>query len=370
MKALFTKSIVVIFLSLTSFVSCSNDLAVNSGQSYTDRLKFVTDSIVANSQVPGIVALVVDHKKGVDWLYAAGRSDISQNLPANTDHNFRIGSNTKTFTGTVLLQLVDEGSLNLNDKLSVFFPAFLKADSITVAMLCNMTTGIFNYTDDEAFQNQVMSDPSKVWTPQELVNVGFSRSFYFEPGTDWKYSNTNTIILGMIIEQLTGHTLQYEINNRIIAPLMLSNTGFLTSGLDLPGTHGRGYYAGTYEENLDMTEFIDVSWVWSAGSGYSKPRELQKYAEALVGGGLLSDSLQQKRLNDMRFINPVISYGLCLAKRGTFYGHNGSLPGYTSSMYHSKDKDCTVIIYYNCELSVVPDDLFFLYMKILYGDNY
>ena len=123
-----------------------------------------------------------------------------------------------------------------------------------------------------------------------------------------------------------------------------------------------------------MTEIMDVSWAWSAGSAYSVPRELQKYAERLVGGGFLSDSLQQKRLNDMLAITPDINYGLCLARRGSFYGHNGGMPGFTSTMYHSNNKNCTVIIYFNCDLEapvpIVPDMLLMRFMNILYGMDY
>jgi D-alanyl-D-alanine carboxypeptidase len=361
-------------------LSCKSDNIISSTQQIAnqlliDKMKFVTDSIVQNSRVPGIVALVVDNVRGIDWLYTSGVSNIPANLPMNGSYTFRIGSNTKTMTGTVLLQLVDEGKLALNDKLSKYFPAFPKSDSITIAMLCKMTSGIFNYTDDVDFWNTItVSNPSKVWLPQELLDVGFSHNFNFPPGTGWSYSNTNTIILGMIIEKLTGNTLQSEINNRIIQPLQLSNTGFLTSGRDLPGTHGRGYYSGEYEENNDMTEVMDVSWGWAAGSAYSVPRELRKYAERLVGGGFLSDSLQQKRLNDMQAITPDINYGLCLARRGSFYGHNGGMPGFTSTMYHSNNKNCTVIIYFNCDLvapvPIVPDMLFMRFMNILYGIDY
>ena len=367
------KPIVIISLLLLyafTIDSCKKESTPDPNQPLIGQMKAVTDSIVKNTHVPGIVALVVDHKRGIDWLYTAGYSDIPNQLPMDGRYTFRIGSNTKTMTGTVLLQLVDEGKLALNDKLSKYYPQYPKADSITIAMLCNMSSGIYNFTDDKTWQNTLFSNPTRVWTPQESVDIGFSHAFYFSPGSGWFYSNTNTIILGMLIEKLTGNSLQSEIDNRIIKPLQLSNTGFLTSGLNFPGTHGRGYYSGEYTENEDFTEVFDISWGWAAGSAYSSPRELQKYAEALVGGGLLSDSLQQRRLNDLKVLSPSAAYGLCLLKRGSFYGHNGALPGFTSSMYHSNEKDCTVIIYFNCQLELPPDFLFARFMGILYGENY
>lgn len=360
----------VLLFTIISLISCEKENAFDSNQLLIDQMKAVTDSIITNTKVPGIVALVVDHKRGVDWLYTAGYSDIPNKLPMDGSYTFRIGSNTKTMIGTVLLQLVDEGKLALNDKLSKYYPEYPKADSITITMLCNMTSGIYNFTDNITWQNTLFSDPTKVWTPRESVDMGFSYNFYFSPGSSWHYSNTNTIILGMLIEKLTGNSLQSEIENRIVKPLQLSNTGFLTSGLNLPGIHGRGYYAGDYAENDDFTEYIDVSWAWAAGSAYSTPRELQKYTEALVKGGLLSDSLQQRRCNDMIFLKPDVSYGLCLLKNGSFYGHNGALPGFSSSMYHSNEKNCTVIIYFNCLLELHPDFLFERFMSILYSDDF
>ncbi len=233
-----------------------------------------------------------------------------------------------------------------------------------------MTSGIFNYTSDEAWIHELLYNPLRLWLPEELADIGFSHDFVFVPGSDWQYSNTNTILVGMIIEKATGNSLEQEIENRIVEPLNLSNTGLITSGLDLPGHHGRGYYIGEYVENHDVTETIDVSWSWAAGSAYSTPGDLQKYVEHLVGGGLLSHALQQKRLDDIHTVDGSTGYGLAIAKRGTFYGHNGALPGFASSMYHSIEKDCTVIIYFNSLLGYHPDFLFYRFMDILYGEVY
>lgn len=360
----------ILLVSVLSFISCERETEIDANQLLIDQMKAVTDSIIENTGVPGIVALVVDHKRGIDWLYTAGYSDIARKLPMDGSFSFRIGSNTKTMTGTVLLQLVDEGKLSLSDKLSEYYPEFPKADSITIAMLCNMTSGIYNFSDTEIWQNRLFDEPAKVWTPQESIDIGFSENFYFSPGSGWFYSNTNTIILGMLIEKITGNSLQSEVEKRIVNALNLSNTGLLTSGLTFPGIHGRGYYAGEYAEDADLTEYFDISWAWAAGSAYSTPRELQKFVSAMVQGKLLSDSLSQKRLDDIIELSPNAGYGLCLLKRGSFYGHNGAVPGFTSSMYHSNEKNCTVIIYFNCQLEPAPDYLFARFMKILYGGEY
>lgn len=364
MKQLFRLALIGAML----ITSCKKEDLKDQNQNLINRMKSVTDSIVLNVKVPGIVALVVDHRKGIDWIYAAGLSDVSENKPMDADYTFRIASNTKTMTGTVLLQLVDEGRISLEDKLAGYFPEFPRADEVTIGMLCNMTSGFFNYTDDERWGEEL--DPAKVWTPRELVEIGFENPFYFDPGTDWHYSNTNTILLGMIIEKITGNSLQHEVENRIVKPLKLNKTALQTNGNDFSGPHGRGYMWNEEMTNcFDVTNEYDASWTWAAGSAVSSPRELQKYVQTLVEGGLLSENLQHKRLSELHSLAPGTAYGYNILKRGTFFGHNGGIPGFTSSMYHSKDKNCTIIIYFNFMGELHPDFLFYRFVNILYGTD-
>ncbi|GAB1415964.1 serine hydrolase domain-containing protein [Paludibacter sp.] len=367
MKTILTSLQLSLLLAIILFTSCEK----NPNEELISQMKAVTDSVVQNAQVTGVVALVVDHKKGINWIYTSGYNDVTNKLPINTSHIFRIGSNTKTMTGTVLLQLVDEGILSLDDKLSKFYPELPRADEVTIAMLCNMTSGIYNYTDDEDWGNEIDENPTKTWSPHELVEIGFSHPYIFDPGTDWKYSNTNTIILGMIIEKLTGNSLQKEMENRLFKPLNLTQTALITKGTELPEPCTKGYVWD--EENViftDATSYGDVSWAWAAGSVYSTPRELQKYVETLVGGGYLSDNLQRKRLTELHSLSTMSSYGYAILRRGSFFGHNGGLPGYTSSMYHSKEKDCSIIIYFNCYTEYQPDNLFLRFVNILYGKDF
>lgn len=371
MKAILLLSLIIISLSAISCYDSSVNTFSNSNEQLVAEIKSAADSITANTEVPGVFVLVSDKIRGIDWMYGSGLSDIPNNIPVNFDYNFRVGSITKTFTVTVLLQLAGEGKISLNDKLSLYFPQYPKSDSITIRMLCNMTSRIRNYTN-QTFFNEIWANPTRVWTPEELINRGFAGGFDSIPGKGFSYSNTNTILLGKIIQKVTGNSLETEINNRIIQPLQLLNTGFLTSGIQLPGNHGRGYFFADFLPRQDYTEYFDLSAYWSAGSVYSKPRELQKYAEVLVKGGLLPDSLQQKRLKDDYYdLGNNDAYGLGLFRHGTFYGHSGELQGFMTSMYHSNDKNCTVIVYYNSLLRESPvEDLTMKILRIMYGDNY
>ena len=362
-----------LFLVILSPIACKKTSTADPNQPYLDQLKTVTNSIIQNTTVPGIVALVVDHQRGIDWMYTAGVSDKDTQAPMDSSFTFRIASNTKTFTGTVLLQLVDEGKLALYDKLSKYFPEFPKSDSITVAMLLNMTSGIFDYFYDEQFLSSYFTDPLKVYSPQELAAIGFTNPFSFSPGAGWAYSNTNYVILGMIIEKITGNTAVEEINNRILLPMQLTHTGYLNTGTDFPGPHAHGYYFPDVNDYGDMTAPYDISRAGAAGSMYSTPREMQKYVERLVGGGLLSDTLQNRRLNEMQYVGGLFgNYGLGLLKNGSFYGHGGTLWGFTSVIFHSNEKNCTIVIYFNCDLetTIHPLNLFLLYANILYGKNF
>lgn len=359
---------VLLFIAFIA-ISCEKETNADPNQALITQLKLAADSVIKNTPVPGLVALVVDHKRGINWIYAAGVSNKETNAPMDVNHTFRIASNTKMFTGTVLLQLVGEGKVSLNDKVSKYLPQYPATNTITVAMLANMTSGLFDYFDDDRWVNGFKTTPLRIWAPAELVELSFSHPLLFTPGSQFKYTNTNTLLLGMIIEKVTGKKLETEINNRIVTPLLLKNTGFLASGTALPGNHGRGYDFSDLGITGDVTESYDVSNAWAAGAVYSNPRDLQKIIESIVGGGLLPDSLQQRRLNDdYNQIGPVQSYGLCMSKFGSFYGHNGVIWGYTSSMYYSPDKQCTVIIYYNlCQPSAYfPDSLFLRFMEILY----
>ncbi len=355
------------------FVSCS-DTSVSPNTetaAMLEKMKYVADTTVRNSHIPGIVALVIDRKRGFTWEYGTGVSDIPNNLPANINYTYRIGSVTKTFTITVLLQLVGEGRLSLDDKLAKFFPQYPKADSISVRSLCNMTSGIANYTG-QPFFDEMWANPTRIWFPDELAARGFASGFDSIPPGEYKYSNTNTILAGRIIEKITNRTLEQEINTRIIQPLGLQSTGFLTSGIQLPGTHGRGYYFINYVPGQDLTEYFDLSTYWAAGSVYSKPHELAVYARALVAGGLLPDSLQQKRLNnDFNYTTPKDGYGLGIYRHGSFYGHSGELQGFMGCMYHSIEKDCTIIIYFNSLLiGTNAEDVNLAFLKIMYGNDY
>ena len=283
---------------------------------------------------------------------------------------FRIASNTKTITITVLLQLVDEGQISIDDPLSNYLPEFPRANEVTIEMLTNMRSGIFNFTESEEFWAIVTTNPTKTWTTEELITIAAGQPFYFDPGTGFHYSNSNTAIIGKIIEISTGFSLEYNIRTRIFDPLKLINTVYMVGGTQIPGYHSCAYYGGEYDPSLpDLSEYFDNSYAGAAGGAISDVFELKTYAEALAGGQYISPELQLKRL-DCREMGSSkgLKYGMGIFDYKGFYGHNGGTFGYTSLMVHSPEKNCTIIIWYNSQLPETPTDLLFVIPHLIYNN--
>ncbi|MFP4529260.1 MAG: serine hydrolase domain-containing protein [Candidatus Kapaibacterium sp.] len=354
------------------FVSACSDNSTDPPETRINkRIVQIVDSVVANSHVPGCIAGIWAPDEDISLVYAAGYSNPDDLSPMLADYLFRIGSNTKTMTITVLLQLVDEGKIRLDDKLSEYMPGLPHSDSVTIEMLCNMTSGYFNYSESEYMEQIAASNPTKVWQPDELIAIAMDNPIYFPPGTGFHYSNTNTIIIGKLIEQLTGLPLKENIETRIFLPLGLGHTYFMTSGIDYPDQHFcHGYYNGEYVDgHPDFSEVFDISWAWAAGSGISEVRDLKTYVEALVGGDFISDELQQKRLECNIEVDESRHYGIGMMNVSGFYGHSGGLMGYSSFMVRDPERNCTAVIMLNCQLhEISATDVFKLIAKEIYPE--
>ncbi len=334
------------------------------------------EGVLAQTTTPGAVVLL--RQGDTEYLQAYGTRQYGGGAAVTVGDHFRIGSNTKTMTGTVILQLVDEGELALDDPVSDFVPEVPNGENITITQLLNMRSGLHNYSELVSFNRMLDEDPQRAWQPEELVAMGVAEEPYFAPGNGFHYSNTNTVLLGMIIEQITGNSAADEFRTRIFEPLGLDDT--LLPALDdpsLPEPHPQGYLWGTNEstaldavlpadeqeaalageiEPNDVTE-ANPSWGWTAGAGISTAGDLATYVEAMIGGGLLSDELQDLRLDSLEPVeddNPqAAQYGLAIARLGPLLGHDGSLPGFQSVMGHDPDTGLTMIVLTN--LQAAPD---------------
>lgn len=315
--------------------------------------------------VPGAIFLVQAPGKGV-WTAALGISDVAANAPMTLDEHMRVGSITKTFTGTVILQLVDEGRLKLDDPAAKYQPQTPNGAHITIRELLNMTSGLFNYTEDDGFDKALLAQPARVWQPSELLAIAFQHPAYFAPGAGFHYSNTNTILLGLIAEQITGEPLAQAVQQRILAPLGMRSTSLpQATSAAIPVPHPQGYASTASGEcpaahdalpagprglpnGLCNVTSVNPSWAWAAGSAISTLSDLRVWAKALATGALLHPATQKQRLTWSQ-MGTVGSYGLAIFDVQGFLGHNGALPGFQSFMGYRPGQAAMVIVLTNLD---------------------
>lgn len=304
--------------------------------------------VMEELDIPGAVAGVWVPDMG-ELVLAIGEADIEEGRTIQEADRFRIGSITKTFTATAILILADEGLLSLDDTVDKFVEEIPDGDRITVRQLCNHTSGLYNYGEDEEFAVGLTEDPHKVYTPRELVDMAISHEPYFPPGEGWHYSNTGYILLGMIIEEVTGSSYETVIKDRIIEPLGLSNTSVADSP-EMTGQYSRGYEykeEGS-EELIDRTEYLDPSIVWAAGAMISNLEDLRVWAKALAEGELLSDASHQEQMDWVDLPDdPASKYGLGVLYVYGLEGHDGRQPGYDAAVFYYPQKQATFVVLFN-----------------------
>ncbi|WP_018351773.1 serine hydrolase domain-containing protein [Longispora albida] len=364
-------SVVLAAVTVAAAAGCggsSSGTGNGSDPAYAGDLRGRLQKLLTEMKVPGAVVMITSKEKG-DWTATFGTRSIGGGAAMGAGDHFRVGSNTKTMTGTVILQLVQEGKLALNDPIAKYRQDVPGGDKITIAQLLDMRSGLYNYSEDPAFNAELDKNPGRVWQPAELVTIGLAKPPYFPPGEGFHYSNTNTVLLGLLAEQLTGGKLADEFQKRIFGKLGLKGTSL--PALDdrkIPDPHPQGYMFGTNIETLEdaalpaaqqsaaaagtllPSDHTDdnPSWAWAAGGAISTAGDLQRYVKALIDGELLNAELQKTRIDSIRPSDPSnpnsAGYGLGIAKFGPLVGHDGQMPGFNSFMARDKDKDVTVIV--------------------------
>ncbi|MFI6029852.1 serine hydrolase domain-containing protein [Amycolatopsis magusensis] len=295
------------------------------------------------------------HDQRGEWVGSAGVRKLGETAKPPTNGLFRIGSNTKTFVATVVLQLVAENKIGLDASVGKYLPQFGMDPRITVRMLLQHTSGVFNHTGDYYNGTTMPGLPStgqewvdnrfRTYQPDELVRFALAEPALFAPGTDWNYSNTNYTIAGLLIEKVTGRSYAEELRRRILGPLGLSGTVVPGARPEIPGPHAHGYY---HYQDAGRPKTVDVtrqnpSLLFAAGDLISTTQDLHRFFSALVGGKLLPGPL----LAEMRTPHPKVNYGLGLFVEDAGCGvkvlrHNGSTIGYGALMYSTLDGSKTL----------------------------
>ena len=273
---------------------------------------------------------------------SAGVARLGRPAPAPVDGRFRIGSVSKTFLATVILQLEAEGRLRLDDSVERWLPGAVPGGhAITLKQLLNHTSGLFDYTDTLDLSPEGWLDLRfRSWAPAQLVAAGTSRPPLFAPGAGWSYSNTNYVLLGMVVQAVTGGTYAEQIRHRIIRPLGLRHTESPGERADITGPHAHGYLAVGPEgaqKPVDVTR-MNPSVASAAGDMISSTADLNRFFKALLTGGLLPPA----QLTAMMTMVEGHDYGLGLERTtlncgATLYGHGGGIFGYSTGSFHTSD---------------------------------
>jgi len=299
----------------------------------------------------GFPAAIAYTRSGLDSSHVvAGFADLASGEKATPAHRFRIASNTKAFTAAVVLQLVGERRLTLDTPVEHWLPGVVGGRPITVRQLLNHTSGLHDPTDNPEFWKPVLADPAHVYRPQAIVAAAAAHPLTAPPGTRHSYSNTNYLVAGLLIEQVTGRSAVLQVYQRILVPLHLVHTSFPLSDPRIHGRHLHGYDL----KRKDVTIF-SPSYDWTAGAMISTVDDLARFHRALFDGTLLPPDLLRE-LKTTVPVNAMTDYGLGVERRtlpcsdGTtrsLWGNTGGGPGYHSYSLITEDADRQLVLALN-----------------------
>ncbi|MGW0173093.1 serine hydrolase domain-containing protein [Rhodococcus sp. NPDC003322] len=319
----------------------------------TTTFQQVLDETRAQAGFPGVIAQV--SSPDGTWTGTSGTVGAGKTGGLTPSDKTRIGSLTKTMTATVLLQLMEEGKLSLDDPIGKYVPGMPNGDVATLRQLADMTSGIPNYTESKPVVEKFFADPQYAWPPGELTDAVKPMPADFAPGQGWEYSNTNYVLLGMVIEQILGRPIGEVFEDRLFEPLGMSDTSFPGGSTDIGDPHLDGLTNQNQApgQTVDSTHW-NPSFAFTAGAVISTLADLEKWGHALfTGDGILDPATQQLRrdsiIHDIPPNTASTGYGIGIGDRNGWWGHDGDIPGYNSVLFHNYDSDTTIIVLTNSD---------------------
>jgi D-alanyl-D-alanine carboxypeptidase len=291
---------------------------------------------------PGLIVGVWQHGHG-RFVTALGEARHDPSVPMTAETPLRIGSVTKTLTATVILRLAQAGKLSLRDRLSDWYPRIPYSHAIRIRNLLDHTSGIQDLAPSVA--EAVFTRPHRHWSPHQVIHRTTALAPACAPGRCWLYSNTGYIILGRIAERVTHKPLTRLYRRYVTGPLRLHDTVFRPNSRVPPGM-GHGYVEPQPGTVFDTTHW-SFSWAFSAGGFISTLDDLKVYSRHLATGrGLLSRRMQRKRMTPVptKLTGLGLRYGLGIARFGSYWGHNGIVPGYEDMVVHSPRRKTTIVV--------------------------
>ncbi|MFI9777699.1 serine hydrolase domain-containing protein [Streptomyces sp. NPDC051956] len=317
-------------------------------------LDAAVQKVMREAHVPGVTFGVWTPDKG-EYVKSFGTADKSTGQKMSPDLYTRIGSETKTFTVTSILKLVDENKVGLDDPIGKYVDGVPNGDKITIRQLAEMRSGLFNYSEDEGFYKALTSNPERPFTPQQLLDYSFKHPVLFAPGEKFYYCNTNLILLGLVVEKESGRPLNEYIKDNILTPAGMNHTLFPT-GNEFPEPHAQGYTNQTASGKTEDSAGWNPSWGWAAGAMISTLDDLRIWAPTVAtgtfpnGDTMISPATQKQRLITPKTTIPGAGYGLGIFNVQGWIGHNGSLPGYESLTIYLPSAKATLVVVLNTDI--------------------
>ena len=325
------------------------------GNRLAGQLDDAIDQAMRTARIPGAVVGVWSPVG--DYVKAFGVADTATGAPMRTDFYSRIGSVTKTFTATAVLQLADRSRIGLDDPISRYVGGVPSGATITVRQLATMRSGLADYSDTRSFAAAVAADPTRHFGARQLLDWAFAEPPAFRPGAKWHYCNTNYILLGLLVEKVGAKTLADHLTDEIFGPLGMAHSSF-PSGTQFPEPHARGYtdpIEGAGPENgppMDATGF-NASMTGAAGALISTLEDMRIWVPAVAQGALISSEMQRQRLISASGsdLPPGTSYGIGLLTTAGWVGHNGSVPGYQTVAVYLPERRTTLVVFANTDIA-------------------
>lgn len=356
------KLITSFFICLLLTVAVHAQTGVANKNELKTALQLKLDEWHKAGSFPGATLGVV-LANGESFGLAVGFSDRETRRPMKLADRMLAGSVGKTFAAATTLQLIKEGKIGLDDKIEKYlgseqwFSRLPNAKDITVRQLMNHTSGLVRYEFKEQFTKDLTANPEKIWKPAELVAYLLDEKPPFEAGEGWDYSDTNYIVLGMIIEKVTGRRFYDEANRRILKPLKLTDT-IPQDGPNLQGVV-QGYagannpFGGTDAMIVNGTFAINPQFEWTGGGYASTAHDLARWAKMIYEGKAFAPDLLPQVLDGVSapMLGRETRYGLGVIVRkttvGTSYGHSGFFPGYVTDMMYFPEHKVALAVQVN-----------------------
>lgn len=289
----------------------------------------------------------------------------SYGTTADTATIYEIASITKTFTSAVVLKLAELGQLSLQDRLSKYYPEYPHGDSITIAELLNHTAGIYDYIHNQDFMFKQSYTPK---TEREMLALFEHQPLDFRPGTGWSYSNSGYLLLGYIIQKVTGMSYQQAVRKYIFTPLKMMHTGFAFNRLDSAG-RAKGYYAKVGKDYSYPTPLVDSSVTFAAGSIYSTVGDLYKWHLGLQYNRIISAASQAAAYTSAPYHHYGYGWQIDSLYSKRIVSHSGGIFGFRSNFARIPEDDVCIVLLSNTETPTL-DEMTRNIVALLYGQSY